>query len=54
MGFVSSYKLTGNTLYVEVMKTYRKIMYLPSEFEVFQNVIIAASDFNIVVLEKKK
>ena len=56
MGFVSSYKLTGNTLYVEVMKTYRNIKYLPSEFEVFKKLINADSDFNIVVLvlEKKK
>ena len=56
MVFVSSYKLTGNILDVEVMETYRNIKYLPSEFEVFKNVIIAAADFNNVVLvfEKKK
>ena len=56
MGFVSSYKLTGNTLDVEVLETYRNIKYLPSEFEVFKKVINAAADFNkvVLVLEKKK
>ena len=53
-GFVSSFKLTGNTLDVEVMETYRNIKYLPSEFEVFKKVVNADSDFNKVVLEKKK
>ena len=54
MGFVSSYKLTGNTLDVEVLETYRNIKYLPSEFEVFKKVINAAADFNKVVLVLKK
>jgi hypothetical protein len=56
MGFVSNYKLTGNTLDVEVMETYRNIKYPLSEFETFKKVINAAADFNkvVLVLEKKK
>ena len=54
MVLVSSCKLTGNILDVEVMETYRNIKYLPSEFEVFKKVINADSDFNKVVLDKKK
>ena len=54
MVFVSSYKLTGNILDVEVMELYRNIKYLPGEFEVFKNVIIAAADFNNVVLVFKR
>lgn len=56
MGFVSNYLLTGNTLDVEVMETYRNIKYPLSEFETFKKVINAAADFNkvVLVLEKKK
>ena len=55
LGFKSSYTLTGNTLDVEVMETYRNIKYPMAEFETFKNVINAAADFNkiVLVLEKK-
>ena len=55
MGFVSSYKVTGNVLDIEVMETYREILYPLSQFETFKKVINAAADFNkvVLVLEKK-
>jgi hypothetical protein len=55
MGFVSSYKLTGSVLDIEVMETYREIKYPLSQFETFKKVINAAADFNkvVLVLEKK-
>ena len=55
-GFVSSFKLTGNTREVEVMENYRTIKYPNSEFEIFKKVINAAADLNkvVLVLEKKK
>ena len=55
MGFVSSYKVTGNLLDIDVMETYRDIQYPLSDFETFKKVINAAADFNkiVLVLEKK-
>ncbi len=55
LGFTSSYTLTGNSLDVEVMETYRELKYPLSEFETFKKVINAAADFNkiVLVLEKK-
>ena len=56
MGFVSSYKVTGNVLDIEVTETYREILYPLSQFETFKKVINAAADFNkvVLVLEKKQ
>ena len=40
MGFVSSYKVTGSVLDIEVTETYREILYPLSQFETFKKVII--------------
>ena len=55
MGFVSTYKVTGNVLDIEVTETYHEILYPLSQFETFKKVINAAADFNkvVLVLEKK-
>lgn len=55
LGFISSYTLTGNNLEVEVLETYRDMIYPLAEFETFKKVINAAADFNkiVLVLEKK-
>jgi len=54
LGFVSSYKMSGNTLQVEIMETYRDLKYPLSEFETFKKVINAAADFNKIVLVLEK
>ena len=55
MGFVSTYKITGNVLDIDVRETYREIRYPLSQFEDFKKVINASADFNkiVLVLEKK-
>jgi hypothetical protein len=55
MGFVSTYKLSGNILDIEIMESYHELKYPLSEFEDFKKVINAAADFNkiVLVLEKK-
>lgn len=55
MGFVSTYKVTGNMLEVDIMETYRDLKYPLSQFEMFKKVINAAADFNkiVLVLQKK-
>jgi len=55
MGFVSSYKLEGNTLIVTIMEEYRKTNYPLSQYDDFRKIINAAADFNkvAIVLEKK-
>jgi len=55
LGFISSYTLNGNNLEVEVLETYRDMIYPLAEFETFKKVINAAADFNkiVLVLEKK-
>lgn len=52
--FVSSYKLEGNKLTVEVTEFYDKIYYPVEKFEDFRKVINAAADFNKIVLVMKK
>jgi hypothetical protein len=55
MGFVSSYKVEGSKVIVDVLETYKKLTYPISQFEEFKKVINAAADFNkiVLVLEKK-
>lgn len=48
--FVSSYKLEGNTVTVEVIEFYNKITYKVDEYPNFQRVINAAADFNKLTL----
>ncbi|MEJ7585952.1 MAG: hypothetical protein WKI04_00170 [Ferruginibacter sp.] len=56
MGFVSSYKVVGNVLEVNVVETYRHLKYPLTEFETFRKVINSSADFNkiVLVLEKKR
>lgn len=55
MGFVSSYKIDGNTLTISIMEEYRKTFYPLSQYDDFRKIINAAADFNKVamVLETK-
>jgi hypothetical protein len=55
MGFVSSYKLTGNQLTVKVHEFYSVTDYPVSMFDQFKKIINASADFNkvVLVLEKK-
>ena len=55
MGFVSTYKITGNLLDIDVLETYHELSYPLSQFEDFKKVINASADFNkiVLVLEKK-
>ena len=55
MGFVSSYKIEGNTLVITILEEYRKTNYALSQYEEFRKIINAAADFNKValILEKK-
>jgi len=50
LGFVSSYKMEGDTLRIHVRETYRDPVYPLSEYENFKKVINAAADFNKVTL----
>lgn len=54
-GFVSTYKLEGNLLTVNVNEYYNQIDFPKERFEEFRKVVNAAADFNkiILVLEKK-
>jgi hypothetical protein len=55
MGFVSSYKIDGNTLTISIMEEYRKTFYPLAQYDDFRKIINAAADFNKVamVLETK-
>jgi len=50
LGFVSSYKMEGDTLRIHVLETYREPVYPLSDYENFKKVINAAADFNKVTL----
>lgn len=54
-GFISSYKIEGSILTVEVNEYYKKVILPKDRFEDFRKVINAAADFNkvVLVLEKK-
>ncbi len=56
MGFVSSYKLNGKTLIIDIYESYKRFHYPLNEFEEFKKIINASADFNkvILVLEKEK
>lgn len=56
MGFISTYKLDGNKLRVNIHEYYKETTYSLQQFAAFQKVINAAADFNkvVLVLEKKK
>ena len=53
--FVSSYKLNGNILEINISETYRDTHYDLTDYNAFKNVINAAADFNkiVLVMEKK-
>lgn len=48
--FVSSYKIDGNTVTIEVVEYYNQISYKVEEYPDFQRVINAAADFNKLTL----
>ncbi|MCB9261554.1 MAG: DUF3857 domain-containing protein [Flavobacteriales bacterium] len=55
MGFVSTYKLEGSKLLIEINEYYYSINYTVEEYPKFEKVINAAADFNkVAVLLKKK
>lgn len=53
-GFVSSYKLDGDKLTVDIKEYYNDLLLPKSEYEKYREVINAAADFNKVVLVLKK
>jgi len=55
MGFVSSYKVNGNTLEIKIHEFYNKLNYPLAQYEQFRKVINASADFNkiTIVFEKK-
>lgn len=54
-GFISDYKLEGNTVTVDVFEYYYEIFLPLEDFESYRKVINAAADFNkiVLVVEKK-
>jgi hypothetical protein len=52
--FVSDYKLTGNTLEINVVENYRALYYPIAKFEDYRKVINAAADFNKIQLVFEK
>lgn len=50
LGFVSTYKMDGDTVHIHILETYRNMNYPLSEYENFKKVINAAADFNKVTL----
>jgi len=56
MGFISSYKVDGQKLLIDIHEYYKETAYSMQQFDAFQKVINAAADFNkvVLVLEKKK
>jgi hypothetical protein len=56
MGFVSSYKVEGDLLIIDIDEYYNKIDFPLSMFEDFRKVINAAADFNkvVLILDKSK
>jgi len=50
LGFVTDYKIDGDTLHIHVMETYRYVTYPLSEYENFRKVINAGADFNKLTL----
>lgn len=53
-GFVSTYKLDGNSLTVDIREYYNDLLLPKSSYEKYREVINAAADFNKVVLVLKK
>jgi hypothetical protein len=55
MGFISTFKLSGNSLVIDIHEYYKETAYGMDQFAAFQKVINAAADFNkvVLVLEKK-
>ena len=55
MGFVSTYKLNGNELKINLHEFYKQTDYPMNMFEEFKKVINASADFNkiVLILEKK-
>lgn len=55
MGFISTYKLEGNLLTVNIDEFYKQVLQPLSIYDTFQKIINAAADFNKVtlLLEKK-
>jgi len=56
MGFISTYKIEGQKLLIDIHEYYKETAYSMEQFDAFQKVINAAADFNkvVLVLEKKK
>ena len=54
MGFISDYKMNGNTMEISINEFYNQINYPVSDYAVFRKVINAAADFNKVVLVLQK
>ena len=54
MGFISSYKLNGPELIINIHEFYKEINYPVSLFEEFRKVVNASADFNKVVLVLEK
>ncbi len=52
--FISEYKLTGNTLEINVVENYRALYYPIEKFEDYRKVINAAADFNKIQLVFEK
>mgnify|MGYP003583245094 CR=1 FL=1 len=55
MSFVSTHKLDGNKLTINISETYANLKYPLAQFNDFKKIINAAADFNkvVLVLEKK-
>ncbi|HEY4112333.1 DUF3857 domain-containing protein [Puia sp.] len=55
LGFVSEYKIEGDTLRVHILETYKQTAYPLADYDNFKKVINAAADFTkvVLVLEKK-
>lgn len=49
-GFVSTYRMEGDVLVVEIEEYYKTLTFAPEDFEGYQNVINAAADFNQITL----
>lgn len=50
LGFVTDYKMEGDTLRIHILETYRNVAYPLSEYEHFKKVVNAAADFNKLTL----
>ncbi|RYG49719.1 MAG: DUF3857 domain-containing protein, partial [Chitinophagaceae bacterium] len=54
MGFISTYKLEGKKLTIQLHEFYKKIDYPVNQIDIFKRVINAAADFNKVTLVLEK